>query len=246
MSTIAIMQPYLFPYLGYFQLIHAVDKFIVLDDVTYIKKGWINRNRALLGGKPHYFTVPLAGASQNRRICDITLADEPWKPRMLKTFEHAYRRAPHSAQIFPLIQKVLAGGETTIADLTVASLKVVCEFLGVATVFVSTTRSYGNREIKGQARILDICAKERATTYINAIGGRNLYASDAFAAQGIELKFLRTLEYEYDQGCQPFQPHLSILDVLMFAGRDRTVEFIERYELLPGRARSVDVEVAPA
>jgi hypothetical protein len=245
MSTVAIMQPYLFPYLGYFQLIHAVDKFVVLDDVTYIKKGWINRNRVLINGKPHYFTVPLAGASQNRRICDIALADQAWKPKMLKMFDHAYRRAPHYMQIFPLVERVLAGGAGAIGDLAFASLQIVCEFLGVATAFVPSTRSYGNHQLKGQARILDICAREQATTYINAAGGRNLYASEDFSAQGIELKFIRTLECEYDQGCHPFQPHLSILDVLMFTGRDRTVEFLDRYELLPGPPRSAGIEAAP-
>ncbi len=240
MSTVAIMQPYLFPYLGYFQLIHAVDKFVVLDDVTYIKKGWINRNRILIGGKPHYFTVPLAGASQNRRICDIALAGQSWRPKMLKTFEHAYRRAPHYEQILSLAERVLANAEGTIADLAFASVKVVSEFLGITTVFVSTTRSYGNDELKGQARILDICAREQATTYINASGGMSLYASEDFAARGIDLKFLRTLECEYEQVSQPFQPHLSILDVLMFTGRERTAEFLDRYELLSGPRPDVE------
>jgi hypothetical protein len=236
------MQPYLFPYLGYFQLIHAVDRFVVLDDVTYIKGGWINRNRLLDGREPRFFTVPLSKASQNRRICDIDVAVGPWNQKILPTFAQAYRRAPYRTEVLPLVERVLGDAAGAIGDLAVASLQVVCEFLSVDTAFIRTTRSYGNDGLKGQARILDICAREQATTYVNASGGRDLYSSEDFAARGIELRFVRTLDYEYDQGCHPFQPHLSILDVLMFAGRDRTVELLDRYELLRGEPRGVDVE----
>jgi hypothetical protein len=231
MTTLAVMQPYLFPYLGYFQLVHAVDRFVVLDDVTYIKGGWINRNRLCLDGDPRYFTVPLREASSNRRICDVEIAGGDWSRKMLMTFGQAYRRAPHYAEVMPLIEGVLADASGPIGDLAFASLEAVFRFLGLAPEMVRTTRLYGNDSLRGQDRILDICAREGATTYVNPPGGKGLYSGRDFAARGVELRFLRPLEHEYDQGGGPFQPWLSILDALMFVGRDGTLELLERYEL---------------
>src|SRR6266498_1735594 len=105
------MQPYLFPYLGYFQLIHAVDRFVVYDDVAFIKQGWVNRNRILINGQPSYVTVPLKQASSFRQIRDIEIDDSPqnreWPSRFLKSVDNAYRRAPQFTHVFPLIESVV-------------------------------------------------------------------------------------------------------------------------------------------
>lgn len=108
------MQPYLFPYLGYFQLIQAVDKFILLDDVNFIKRGWVNRNRILVNGKDHLFSLPLQRASQFKKINDLKLADYPgWRNRFFKTLTHAYRQASQYEPVMKMLHQALpqtAGG----------------------------------------------------------------------------------------------------------------------------------------
>ncbi|MDQ3534602.1 MAG: WbqC family protein, partial [Bacteroidota bacterium] len=120
---IAIMQPYLFPYIGYFQLINAVDKFVLLDDVNFINKGWINRNKLLINGKSCYFTVPLEKASQNKLIKDILIAsDANWKGKLLKSIELAYKKAPHFGQIYTLVEKIIYSNYKTISELVHQSI----------------------------------------------------------------------------------------------------------------------------
>lgn len=229
---LAVMQPYLFPYLGYFQLIHAVDRFAVLDDVNFINRGWINRNRILLDGEPHRFTVPLVKASQNRLIRDIAVAPGPWQTKLLRTLEQAYGKAPFREPVLALVEGVLSQASGTIGDLAFASLRAVCGYVGLEREFVSSTSAYGNASLKGQERILDICRREGASTYVNPPGGRELYEAAAFAAAGVDLRFLESLDSTYDQLGAPFQPGLSIVDVLMFNAPARTLELLERYRLV--------------
>ena len=124
--TIAIMQPYLFPYIGYFQLIHAVDRFIIYDDVCYINKGWINRNNILLNGAAHLFTIPLQDASQNKRICDIPLsADTKWRTKLLRLIDSAYHKAPCFGKAYPLIENLIQKQYDSIAGLNYYSIKII-------------------------------------------------------------------------------------------------------------------------
>jgi len=214
---LAIMQPYLFPYLGYFQLIHAADKFVFYDDVNFIKNGWINRNRLLLGGSPHYFTVPLSGASPFAAIKDVRFETpgERWKRKMRATFEQAYKGAAHRDDGLRLLDTVLATPTESIADLARASVRVVLEHLGLRRDIVDTSQTYGNEALKGQDRILDICRRESATIYINLPGGRGLYDPTAFRSAGIDLRFIDVQLPPYAQGAGAFVPGLSILDAVM-------------------------------
>jgi hypothetical protein len=214
---LAVMQPYLFPYLGYFQLMHSVDRFVLFDDVAFIKRGWINRNRILLDGDDYLFTIPLEGASQNRRICDIeTVGDMKWKSRLLKTVERAYRGAPHFDSTFALMEATFATGERNIARLIAHSVDLIARHIGLCVRLVATSQSYENSRLKGQDRILDICMQERATAYHNAIGGQELYDHGRFAWEGIELRFIRPHLREYAHKAATFIPGLSIIDVLMW------------------------------
>ena len=130
---LAIMQPYLFPYIGYFQLIHAVDRFVVYDDVAYIKQGWINRNRILINGKASFFNVPIKNASSFALIRDTLINDHQqharWAEKLLKTFDNAYRRAPEFARVFPMLEHVFCAQTTRIADLALASVRAAAEFM---------------------------------------------------------------------------------------------------------------------
>jgi hypothetical protein len=214
---IAIMQPYFLPYLGYFQLMAAVDKFVVLDDVNFINKGWINRNRLLLNGRAHTFTVPLKGASQNRRICDIDLVDEPfWREKLLKTIRQAYAKAPCFDEMFSLIEHIVNFPARQLNEFLLNSLREMARTLQLSVDIVESSRSYGNADLKAQARIIDICKREGATTYVNAIGGTELYDRQAFAKQGIGLHFLQPYPVDYPQNSATHVPWLSMLDVLMF------------------------------
>lgn len=214
---LAVMQPYLFPYIGYFQLIAEVDKFVFFDDVNYINRGWINRNRLLIGGAPRYFTVPLSGASQFAPINRIAVAPgEVWKRKMLDSVRQSYARAPHVAAVSDLLAGVLYGDGQSIADLARASVRAVCGHVGLAPALVDSAAVYENAHLAGEERIIDICRQERATCYINPPGGRALYHEERFAAHGISLRFHSPLLASYPQFGADFHPGLSILDVLMF------------------------------
>lgn len=217
---LAVMQPYFFPYLGYYQLINAVDTFVAYDDVAFIKGGWINRNFLLMGCGASRFTVPLHKASQNRVICSTLIGELPWRQDFLKTLHQAYSKAPQFEPIYALAEAVVRKEYPSVAELALGSLAAVVDFLGVATAIHPTSRTYGNARLKGQERILDICRLEKADIYINLPSGRALYDSDAFASCGVDLRFLQPDEIRYPQFRCEFVPHLSILDVLMFNDRE--------------------------
>ena len=229
---LAVMQPYFFPYLGYYQLIHSVDRFVFLDDVTFIKQGWINRNRILLQGEARLITVPLSRASSNRRICDVELSHQPWRAKLEKTFDAAYRKAPYYAEVAALFAEVIhRKGDGTIAELASDSVRTVTLRLGLSTEFVESTRGYSNEELRGQDRVLDVCRREEASVYVNPPGGRELYDAASFAREDIELLFLEPVLAPYVQGRGNFEPGLSILDVLMFNGFEGTRSMVEQYRL---------------
>lgn len=229
---LAIMQPYFVPYLGYFQLMAAVDRFVLLDDVNFINRGWINRNRILLGGREHLITIPLRGASQNQHINQIALSDDtPWRAKLLKTVEQAYRKASFFEETMPLVRTLLACQETGLAPYLRSSLTVLHAWLELPCLIVPSAAIYEEKAYKGAERILDICVQERATVYINPPGGKDLYAPGDFSAQGIQLRFLKPRLDQYEQGGAPFIPGLSIIDVLMHQGRAATRQALFSTEL---------------
>lgn len=214
---LAIMQPYILPYLGYFQLMAAVDRFVIYDDVAFIKGGWINRNRILLDGRDHLFALPLRRASQNRLINQISLvAETDWPEKLLKTLRHAYRRAPYFGEFFPLAAEIVRSAERNLANYLRQSLFAIKNYLAIQTTIIPTSAVYENRHLKGEARILDICRQEGATTYLNPSGGEELYNPDTFHSTGVALHFLEATSPAYQQFGQPFVPRLSIVDALMF------------------------------
>lgn len=216
---LAVMQPYLFPYIGYFQLIAAVDKFVLLDDVTFIKKGWINRNRILINGEPSLFTVPLKKSSQNKLIKDIQITSvTKWRYKLLKTIEYNYKKAPFFDNVFSMLKGLLNSNVQTISELNFLSIQQVCSCLKIPTVLIPNTAGYENSHLNGHQRILDICKQEDADSYINPVGGMELYESSHFENEQIELSFLKPIAEPYSQFNRPFVPFLSILDVMMFCG----------------------------
>jgi hypothetical protein len=230
---IAIMQPYIFPYLGYFQLIAAVDKFVILDDVNYINKGWINRNRILINGKPSMFTVPLDQASQNRLIKDISLShDKRWGTKFLKSIEMAYKKTPYFADFFPLIKAGVERNVQGISDMVYYSLVDICTYLNINTEIVPHSEIYHTDGLQGQEKILKICMHSNATHYINPIGGMELYDRILFNERNIDLNFLSPHLEPYAQNSDEFVAGLSIIDVLMYNSPAQVKNYLKSYTLI--------------
>lgn len=225
MKKLAIMQPYLFPYLGYFQLLKAADKFVVLDDVNYINKGWINRNYILLHGEKKMFTLPLKDASQNKKINEIEMADEveKWRAKWLKTLHIAYKNAPYYASILPILEEILLCEKRNLAAFLLFSLKKITSYLQIETEIVETSSLYQNTHLAGKARILDICLQEKATDYLNPIGGKDLYHADFFAEKGINLHFLQ-------MNPDAYLP-VSMIDILMFNNLTEIHNLLNQYTI---------------
>ncbi|WP_338875741.1 WbqC family protein [Spirosoma sp. SC4-14] len=231
--TLAIMQPYFMPYVGYMQLMKAVDAFVLYDDVAFINRGWINRNKLLINGQEYLFTVPLKDASQNKRINEVHLADDPkWRSKLLKTVEQGYRKAPYYATVMPLTEKIINFTTDSIADLIHFSLVELNQYLGLTTRLIASSSIYDNSQLKAQERILDICRQENATGYINPIGGLELYDKPTFAQAGINLNFLKAKRVEYSQFKNDFIPWLSILDIMMFNDVATVRVLLDEYELV--------------
>jgi len=229
------MQPYVFPYIGYYQLLLSVEKLVMYDDVHFIKQGWINRNRILLNGKDFLFSVPIKDVSSNKLIKD-TLIDNSkyviWVKKFLTTLQQAYKKAPHFHSVFPLIESVFDQEYTSISELAVQSIHTTSRYIGINTRILPTSTIYRNQDLKGKERVIDICKKENAAIYINPSGGKELYSKDEFSQQGIELRFIQPKPLIYKQFNQAFVPWLSIIDVLMFNSQEEIFSFTHNYQLL--------------
>ena len=232
--NIAIMQPYFFPYVGYFQLINAVDEFVFYDDVHFMKKSYINRNSILLNEKAFQFTVPLKEASQNKLIKDIEVfTDQKWFNDFLKTFEHAYKSAPFYQEVLQIVKTIFNSDYKNIAELSVISVTEVCKYLKIDSKFSISSEDYSNTKKLAKAeRLIAIAKQSGKQTYVNAIGGRSLYNKKEFKAQNIDLAFLETQDIKYEQFGNKFVPFLSILDVLMFNSKASIKDLLEKYSLV--------------
>ncbi len=232
-KIMGIMQPYFFPYIGYFQLINAVDKFVVYDDVNFIKKGWINRNNILLNAQASMFTIPLIGASQNKLINEVEVENlDIWSKKFLKTIEQGYKKAPFYQECFKILEQVFNFPVKNIAELATASLKETCKYLEIKTEIVEHSSIYANQDLKAQNRILDICLQEKSIHYINPSGGMAIYDKQLFADNKILLNFIKSKPVQYKQFNNVFVPWLSMIDVLMFCSVEEIHEHLNKFELV--------------
>ena len=230
---IGIMQPYLFPYLGYWQLINAVDKFVILDDVNFIKRGYINRNHILLNNSETLFTLPLVKASQNKLINETDIFnDEKEIDKLLLMIKTAYKDAPYFNAVYPLIDKIVKFKDVNLSKYITNSIIEICKYVGINTQIIPSSGRYEKKDLKGQLRILDIVGKESGKTYINPIGGLNLYEKEVFSKKGIQLKFIEMDRISYQQINNRFVSNLSIIDVLMFNSQKEIVQLLEKYKLV--------------
>jgi hypothetical protein len=213
---LGIMQPYFFPYIGYFQLINAVDLFIVYDNIKYTKNGWINRNRMLQNGTDVMFSLPLHSGSDYLDVCERELAANFNRNKLLNQFKEAYRRAPYFEQSFPLIERIVRHEEKNLFRFLHHAIVNVCEHLGITTKIRISSDIAIDHALKNQDKVLAFCKAAGASTYVNAIGGMGLYSKETFQKNGITLKFIQSKPFEYAQFGNEFVPWLSIIDVMMF------------------------------
>lgn len=230
---LGILQPYLFPYIGYFQLISLVDKLVIYDDVQYITRGWINRNRILINGGPCYFTLPLHKGPRslniNQRVCTPLFEFE--KKRLLRQIESAYNRAPNFSAVYTLIEKCFSCTELNVSSFIVNSLKECCRYLNIDTPFFLSSQLCKQGELTGQERIIDINKVMGATHYVNPIGGTDLYDRKEFIRNGLKLSFIHTRKIEYTQFVGDHVPNLSIIDVMMFNKPSQITPLLLEYDL---------------
>ena len=215
-KKLAVMQPYFFPYIGYFQLISAVDTFVIYDNIKYTKKGWINRNRILRDGKEVMFSLPLKKDSDYLDICERELSKDFNPDKLLSQFKGAYQRAPYFAQTFPLVEQIVRYDDVNLFRFLHHSIVRLCEHFEIKTEIKISSDIPIDHDLTGQDKVLSLCIAAAAKTYINAIGGLELYSKEIFLQQGIELKFIKSHPFEYQQFGGTFVPWLSIMDVMMF------------------------------
>lgn len=230
---VAVMQPYFFPYIGYFQLIAAVDLFIVYDNIKYTKKGWISRNRILQNGKDVMFSLSLKSDSDYLDVCERKLAADFNRDKLLNQLNGAYRRAPYFAQTFPLVEQIVRHNDTNLFRFLHHSIVKTCKHLGVATEIRISSDIAIDHSLKNQDKVLALCEAVGASTYVNAIGGMELYIKEMFQEKGLDLKFIQSKPFEYPQFGDAFVPWLSIIDVMMFNSFDTIQACIStNYELI--------------
>lgn len=231
--TVAVMQPYFLPYIGYFQLIASCDLFVLYDNIKYTKKGWINRNRMLRDGQDVMFSLPLQQGADHLNVDQRALAVAPDPHKWLAQLKGAYRHAPGYAQTLPLLEQIAHSPEVNLFRFLHQALLACCAHLGIRTpIRISSTVGI-DHSLKGQDKVLALCQALGAGTYVNAIGGLELYSPPAFAQHGIALRFIRSRPLSYPQFGAPFVPWLSIVDVLMFNPLDTVRDWVHsHYDLI--------------
>lgn len=226
---IAVMQPYLFPYIGYFQLIYSADLFLIYDDVAFIKRGFANRNNVLSPSGITRFTVSVLGASQTKLFSDLEFSNDVDK--VLKIIEYSYSKAPYFEDVFPIIRGTLEFEDRSIASVCQKSFEDIFSYLGIDKKFKKTSELEYDRTLSARDRLIALCHKFDAECYINAPGGRKLYTKPDFYKKGIDLKFINSLSVEYPQRGSEFFPNLSIIDILMNCSPKEVQYLLQRYEL---------------
>lgn len=231
---LAVMQPYFFPYIGYFQLINAVDKFVFYDDVNFIKGGWINRNRILLNGKDQYITLQCIKASPHKLIKEVEVDVKSKEyANLLKTIEMAYKKAKYFNKVFPIIENVFHINIATVSFLAERSILAIAKYLNIKTQFLKSSEAFSETKgLEKTERLIAICKKTETDNYINSAGGMELYSTDIFAANKIHLSFIKSRTIQYNQFKKEFIPWLSIIDVVMFNSPEEINKMLNQYELI--------------
>ncbi|MBR3606321.1 MAG: WbqC family protein [Lachnospiraceae bacterium] len=229
---IGIMQPYFFPYLGYFQLIYAVNKMVIYDNIQYTKKGWFNRNRYLLNNEDRFFTIPIEKDSDFLDVYERKVSQNFNKEKIKNQINIAYRKAPFYDEIFPIFCDCIDFEDYNLFNYIFNSIKQITNYLEIDTEIIISSSLNINHNLKGEEKVLAICKEIGADEYINPIGGQNLYCKERFHQNNIILKFIMmNPNITYLQFGKEFIPALSILDTLMFNSPQSVKEMLRNYQL---------------
>lgn len=233
-KKIGIMQPYFFPYIGYFQLINSVDEFVIYDNIKYTKKGWINRNRVLVGDSDQTITLTLKKAPDHLNIVEreISTSWEKDKNKILNVLYFSYHKAPHFEEVNNLVKECLSQENKNLFEFLRAGITQVCKYLEIKTPIITSSSIKCDHSLKSQEKVIAICESMGASVYINSIGGTSLYSSADFIKKGIDLKFIKSDPIEYDQLNKKFVPWLSIIDVMMFNPKEKISAYLKSYKLI--------------
>ncbi|EIO4059130.1 WbqC family protein [Vibrio vulnificus] len=227
----AVMQPYLFPYLGYYQLVYAVDKFVFYDDVNYIKGGFINRNNILANGTSQRFTIPVEQASSFKKISELSFSENVRK--QLMSIEQAYSKAPYFKDVFPIIQKVLSSENRDVTYVCRQSIEAVFLYLGIEKSTILSSDLDYSRDQSAADKLVSIAGLLNCNEYVNSPGGKELYNKAYFKERGVDLSFIGMKLVDYPQGNdKDFLPYLSMIDVLMWNDKDSVKSFLDKYVLV--------------
>lgn len=231
--TVAIMQPYLFPYIGYWQLINAVDTFVIYDNIQFSKKGWFHRNNILLNGKKTLFSIPLKKDSDSLDVIDRVISTEASKEinKIIRQIENAYKKAPYFKDVFPMIKDIFQNDEKNLFKYIYNSVVKICEYLEIDTKIIISSTVEIDHSLKSQDKVIALNKALNATKYINPIGGTELYDFEEFQNENIELCFLESELPEYKQFNNEFIPYLSIIDIMMFNSKGEIKEMLKKYKL---------------
>ncbi|MFV0539045.1 MAG: WbqC family protein [Dysgonomonas sp.] len=228
---LGIMQPYFLPYIGYFQLLNAVDKYVIYDNLQFTKRGWINRNHILQNGKDTLMTIPVEKDSDYLNICERSVSSGFDKKKLLNQIKESYRKAPYCKEVIPLIEEIVNYNDDNLFNYIYHSIVKICDYLKINTEFIISSTIDIEHSLKGQEKVIAICKALGATEYYNAIGGQELYSIIDFEKENIKLNFVSSNLIEYKQFANEFVPWLSILDVMMFNSTEEIGSMLNEYKL---------------
>lgn len=224
------MQPYFFPYIGYWQLLYHSNTFVLYDDAQFIKRGYINRNSILFNKQITSFTLPVIGSSQNKNINEISFSSD--QSKFLRTIEYAYKKELYFDEIMPIIISSLANKQLTIESVCKSTIELTFDYLGIEhNILYSSSINY-DRNLDSAGKLASICSQLNDPDYINSIGGMKLYTTLQFQNYGCNLFFLRPVIRPYTQPSKDFIPNLSFIDMLMRLPREEIISHLSSYEII--------------
>ena len=233
-NTVAIMQPYFMAYIGYFQLINSVDTFVIYDNIQYTKKGFINRNRILHNGTDKQFTIPIKKDSDYLNVVDRNIS-ETWskdRKKLLNIINQSYKKSPYYNECIDVINECIMYENYNLFEFIYFSVQKLCSYFNIDTNIIISSDIDIDHSLKSQEKVIAICKQLNAKTYINSIGGTNLYDTKTFKQQNINLNFIKSKTIEYSQFNQEFIPWLSIIDVMMFNDKNTINNYLNQYTLI--------------
>lgn len=232
-TKLGIMQPYFFPYIGYFQLIHATDRYIFFDTPQYERRSWMNRNRIInLNEGSTYITVPVIKAPQQTALTDIVINNNSdWRNKIYRQLEVYKKIAPYYNEVIDFVHSVLDKADTSLAELNVHSVVDTCRYIGLDIDW--DIFSQMNLEIPTDCApdewALEITKATNADEYINAPGGARFFDRSNYETEGIKLQFIQPEIIPYNQRIGRFEPCLSIIDVMMYNSPEEIFNMLAHY-----------------